>query len=107
MVFACGRRNSRGRFPYAGDSKAAVGALPFYQTVELDIVPGPANKQGLTPGAICVCSVAIDISLVDIMQTSLQGYFARPMQSLRRGSRFILQFEVGMKRSEMQRDVGA
>src|SRR5579863_490452 len=54
-----------------------------------------------------VAAIAENISFVDVVQTNFPRNFARTMQSFRRSARLILQFEIGMKRGEVQWNIRA
>src|SRR5215469_3200428 len=54
-----------------------------------------------------IAAVAENISFVDVAEANFASDFARAVQSLRRSARLVLQFEIGMKRGEVQRNVGA
>src|SRR5690348_2323698 len=93
--------------PAARDEVAAVGAGGVFQAVCADVVPGALDQQRVAFGAASIATIADNISFVDVMQSNFAGDRARAMQSFRRRARLVLQFEIRMKRGEVQRNVGA
>lgn len=72
-----------------------------------NIMPGALNKKVVALGTVCARCAAENISFVDVMQANFASDLARAMQCFRRRARLVTQFEVGMKRGEVQRNVGA
>src|SRR5205085_3828985 len=59
--------------PDTWDGKFALWASPIYEAVFHHIVPRAPHEQLLALRAIGVCAVAIDISLVDMVQANFHG----------------------------------
>ena len=85
---------------------AAIWAGTIRQAIRADVVPRALNQQRVAFRAARVGGFAEDISLVDVMEPSVAGDFAREMQSFRRCARLVMQFEIRMKRGEMEGNIG-
>ena len=70
-------------------------------------MPGSADQERLTLRAVRMCAIAVDISLVNVMESHRARDLAGAMQRFGRRARLVLQFEIGMKRREVQRHIGA
>jgi len=101
-----GRRAVRA-CPVSGNAVAALGTRAVDDAILQHIVPGAFDEKLAAFRTQRVSAIAENISFVDVMQSRVQSNFARAMQRFGRRPRFVAQFEVGMKRGEVQRHVGA
>src|SRR2546425_6518909 len=93
--------------PASWNFETAVRARPLLQMVFQDVVPGSADQERLTLRAVRMCAIAVDISLVNVMESHRARDLAGAMQRFGRRARLVLQLEIGMKRREVQRHIGA
>jgi hypothetical protein len=109
--FGLGSSKSDGKPPHsklgpaAGDDGGAVGAVPCPEAIFEDIVPGTADEEFATVGAVGMGGFRKNIAFVDVVKTNFESNFSRTMQSLRRSGGLILQLEIGMKSGEVQGDL--
>src|SRR5579863_1763092 len=98
----CGRLAVRIR-PAARNCEAAIRAAAVLQPVLLYVVPRAPDQKRLAGRARRVRAIAVNVPLVDIMQSRFQRDHPRGVQSFRRRARLVLQLEIRMKRREVQR----
>ena len=70
-------------------------------------MPGPADENLAAAGTVRVSRVAVDIALVDVMKARIKGDSPRGMERLGGRAGLVAQLEVGMKRREVKRHIGA
>ncbi len=68
-------------------------------------MPGTADEQFLALRTICVRTFAVDVSFIDVAQAHVERDLACMIKSLGWSSWLVLQLEVRVKRSEMQRHI--
>ena len=86
---------------------AALRACAVDDAILQHIVPGTFDEKLAALRTACVRCIAKNISFVDVMQSNFASDLARAVQCFGRRARFVAQFEIGMKRGEVQRNVGA
>jgi hypothetical protein len=93
--------------PVAGDGRVAAGTVPCSQIVFEDVVPGAADQEFVAVRAVRVGGVGVDVAFVDEVEAHFAGDLAGAMKSFGRSGRFVLELEVRVERSEMERNIGA
>src|ERR1700687_5314168 len=91
--------------PNSGNREPTLRAGAILDAILQHVMPRAADKQFLALRTMCVRSVAIDISFIDVAQAHIELNLPRTVESLGRRPWLVLQLEVRMKRSEMQRHV--
>src|SRR5215475_484024 len=98
-------RRSLGGFPYSRYGIRAPRTLPFPQAVRFHAVPGPLNQNVAASRTIGISCLAEDISFINEMQACFQCDLPCAVQCFRWSLRLVTQFEIRMKRREMQRNI--
>ena len=93
--------------PDAGNHKTTLGTSAIFETVLKDVMPGAPDEQFSAFWTTGVRAVAVNIAFIDIVQTHFARNGTRSMESLRRRARLVLQLEIRMEGSEVQRHVRA
>lgn len=91
----------------AGEAMGTLGAGAVAQNVFANVVPRALDQKSAAVRTVRVAAVAENISFVDVVESDFAGDFPRAMQRLRRSARLVLQLEIGMERSEMERNIWA
>jgi len=73
----------------------------------LDGVPGAPDQEFVAVGAVGVGGVGVDVAFIDVAEASFAGDLAGAMKSFGRRGRLVLEFEIGMKCGEVQRNIRA
>jgi hypothetical protein len=93
--------------PAAGDGGVAAGTVPCSEIVFEDVVPAAADQEFVAVRAVRVGGVGVDVAFVDEVEADFAGNLAGAMKSFGRSGRFVLELEVRVERSEMERNIGA
>src|SRR5580658_8620580 len=100
----CGRRAARVA-PSSRYFQVAIGTVAVFQPICLHIMPTSANKERLAGRARRACRIAMNVSLIDIVQSGFSRNSASAVQCLGRRSRLVSQFKIRMEGGEVQGDV--
>lgn len=90
-----------GARPDAGDGGVAVGALPFFEPILQDVVPGATDEKFFTVWAVGVGGFGEDIAFVNIMEADIESDLSGLVDRRGGSGRLILQFEIGMEGGEV------
>src|SRR6266850_3555932 len=76
--------------PDAGNRKTAVSAGALLDAVLQNIMPGPAHQQFPALRAVRVCSIAVDVALINVVQAGIECDLPRAIERRCRSPRFVL-----------------
>ena len=79
--------------------------MAIAQPVLAHVMPRTPDQQRAALGARSIRGIAINIPLVDVVQSGSFGDFARSMQRFGGRAWLVAQLEIGMERGEMQRNI--
>src|SRR6267143_7244883 len=91
--------------PDASDRETAVCAGSLLDMILQNVMPGSDHQQFPALRAIRVRSIAVDVALIDVMQAGIERDSPREIERRGWSPRFVLQLEIRVKRSEVQRHV--
>src|SRR3974377_1618860 len=66
-------------------------------------MPRPFNQQSFAGWTDSVRGIGVDISFIDVLESGVHCDLPGLVERLWRRARLVLQFEIGMKRGEVQR----
>src|SRR5712692_11758543 len=101
-----GPRESFRLFPNSGYHQAALRARALLQVVRSHVVPRALDEQSAAARATGVRAIAVNIALINVVQTDFASDLPGAVKRFRGRARLIAELEVGMKRGEVQRNVG-
>src|SRR4029079_6890477 len=88
----------------AAGGNLAASTVAVRQLVFDDLVPGTADQNALTSRATRSLSLGVmNVADVAVFDAACLRDCARPFESGDRGTRFVGEFEIRMKRREMER----
>src|SRR6266436_6828422 len=91
--------------PNAGNRESTLRAGAILDAIPRHIVPSTLDQPFLALGTIGVRTIAVDISFIDVPQANVERDLPCMVKRLGRRAWLVLQLEVRVKRSEMQRHV--
>src|SRR6267378_3747416 len=76
--------------PDTGDRETTVSAGALFDVVLQNVMPGPAHQQFPALRAVRVCSIAVNVAFIDVVQAAIECDLPRAIERRRRSPRFVL-----------------
>jgi hypothetical protein len=85
----------------------AARALPCFEMVFENVVPGTADEKFVAVGAVGVGGTAVDIAFVDVAKAGFEGNLASAVKRFGWSGRLVLQLKIRMECGEVEGDIRA
>ena len=87
--------------PDTSDRETTVSAGSLFYAVFQNVMPGPPHQQFPALRAIGIRTVAVNVALIDVVQSGIERDLPRTIERRGWSPRFVLQLEVRVKGCEV------